>query len=147
MTSLLPALAGANIIYGLGMLELGMTLDFAQLVIDNEIALMVKKAVGGISVTDDDLAVDVIKEVGAAGEFISHKHTRNHFKGYQSSSDLIDRRMRGAWISDAKDLTEKAYEKAIDILENHKPDPLPDGAAETIRDIVDDATKEAEKAK
>jgi len=117
-----------------------MTMDFAQLVIDNEIALMIKKAVGGIDVTDEDLAVDVIKQVGAAGEFISHKHTFSNFKRVQSATTLFDRRMRGAWLdAGGKDLTERAYEKAIGILENHKPDPLPAGAAETIRQIVNEA--------
>lgn len=136
-------MAGANIIYGLGMLELGMTIDYAQLVMDNEIARMIKRAVEGIDVTDGDLAVDVIKKVGTAGEFISQKHTLHNYKKVQSSAGLIDRRMRGSWLEDgAKDLTQRAYEKAIDILKNHKPDPLPAGAAETIRIIV----KEAEAA-
>ncbi len=136
-------MAGANLIYGLGMLELGMTMDFAQLVMDNEIALMIKKAVGGIDVTDEDLAVDVIRQVGAAGEFISHRHTFEHFRKVQSATSLFDRRMRGAWLADgSKDLTERAYEKAIDILENHKPDPLPAGASETIREIIKEAETE-----
>ena len=47
MTTLLPALAGANTIYGAGMLELGMTFSMEQLVIDNDIFSMVKKAMAG----------------------------------------------------------------------------------------------------
>ena len=61
---MLPALAGANVIYGLGMLELGITFDFAQLVIDNEIAEMIKHVVKGIDVNDYTMATNVIKEVG-----------------------------------------------------------------------------------
>ena len=57
---MLPALAGANVIYGLGMLELGITFDFAQLVIDDEIAMMIKHVVKGIDVDDYYMAVDVI---------------------------------------------------------------------------------------
>lgn len=120
-----------------------MTLDYAQLVMDNEIALMVKKAVGGIEVTDEDLAVDVIRQVGAAGEFITHEHTFNHFRRAQSTTRLIDRRMRDAWLAEGgKDFTQRAYEEAIHILENHRPDPLPPGAAEAIRAIVADAEEE-----
>ncbi len=44
LTGLLPALAGANLIYGLGMLESGVTLDFGQLVMDAEFARMIKFA-------------------------------------------------------------------------------------------------------
>jgi len=137
----LTALAGANLIYGLGMLELGMTMDFAQLVMDNEMALMIKKVVSGIDVNDDELAIDVIKKVGAAGEFISQKHTFQNVKRVQSQTELIDRRMRGSWEAlGSKDMTERAYEKAIYILENHKPDPLPAGAADTMRELVNEAT-------
>ena len=134
---MMAALSGANIIYGLGMLELGMTLDYAQLLMDNEMALMINRVVGGIDVTDDELAVDVIKKVGAAGEFLGQKHTVSNFKRIQSQGGLIDRRMRGPWLEDgAKDFTQRAYEKAINILENHKPEPLPQGATEKIREIV-----------
>ena len=140
LTGMMAALAGANIIYGLGMLELGMTMDYAQLVMDNEFALMIKRTVGGFEVNDEELAVDVIKKVGPAGEFFSQKHTYSNFKRIQSTTELIDRRMRGSWEEDgAKDLTERAYAKAIDLLENHKPDPLPGSVAETLRDIVKDA--------
>ncbi|HED24136.1 MAG TPA: [trimethylamine--corrinoid protein] Co-methyltransferase, partial [Firmicutes bacterium] len=37
ITAMLAAQGGANLIYGAGMLELGVTFDFAQLLIDNEI--------------------------------------------------------------------------------------------------------------
>jgi len=143
LSGLLTALAGANLIYGLGMLELGMTMDYAQLIMDNEMALMIKRVVGGIDVNDDELAVDVIKKVGAAGEFISQKHTFQNVRRVQTQTDLIDRRMRGSWEAlGGKDMTERAYEKAINILENHKPDPLPPGAAEKISDIVKEAEAE-----
>ena len=46
------------------MLELGVTFSFEQLVIDNDIISMIKKAMDGIPVNDYTLAVDAIKEVG-----------------------------------------------------------------------------------
>lgn len=115
ITAMLTALAGANLIYGAGMLELGITFDYAQMLMDNEMARMIKKAVGGISVTDETLAVDVVKEVGTAGNFISQDHTFNHMRT-QSHSTLIDRRMRENWQADgSKDFTERAYAAAISI--------------------------------
>lgn len=129
-------------IYGPGMLELGVTFDYAQLVIDNEIARMVNKVVGGIPVNEETLAVDVIKEVGSSGQFITQEHTFKHFKE-QSQSKLIDRRMREAWLEKGgTDLTTRAYEEAIRILETHKPDPLPEGVPEKLREIVEEAERE-----
>jgi trimethylamine--corrinoid protein Co-methyltransferase len=145
ITSLLPALAGANLIYGMGMLELGVTFSFAQLVIDNEIAGMVKRVVQGVDVSDATMAVELIKEVGAGKDFLAKKHTRQYMGPEQSKVKLIDRRMRGAWEKrGGKDLAEAAAEKARHILDNHKPVPLSDDVLAKLRKIVEDA--EAEEA-
>jgi thymidine phosphorylase len=37
-----------------------------------------------------------------------------------------------------KDLTERAYAKAMEILENHQAAALPDGAPETINSLLDE---------
>jgi len=44
-----------------------MTLNWAQLVMDNEFAGMIKHVVKGIPVIDETLAVDVIHEIGPFG--------------------------------------------------------------------------------
>jgi trimethylamine--corrinoid protein Co-methyltransferase len=41
-----------------------------------------------------------------------------------------------------KDMTERAYEVALEVLQNHKPYPLPEGAAETMSEIVFEFEKE-----
>ena len=56
LTALLPALAGANVIYGLGNTETGVTMDYGQMVMDNELAEMVKFTLQGIPVNDETLA-------------------------------------------------------------------------------------------
>ena len=57
----MPALSGCNVIYGSGMLEMGITFDLAQLVLDNEVAGLIKRAVRGIEVNDETLSLDTIK--------------------------------------------------------------------------------------
>ncbi len=136
-------MAGANLIYGMGMLELGVTFSFAQLLIDDEIATMVKRVVQGIAVNDETMAVDIIKHVGAGKDFLGQRHTRDFMAKEQSKPKLIDRRMRGAWMNlGAKSMAERANEKAIEILENHKPEPLPDSVLRTFEDIIQRAEKE-----
>lgn len=132
-------------IYGLGMIELGMTLDFGQLVVDNEIAKMVRKVVGGISVTDETLAVDVIRKVGAGGHFLLEEHTFKHMKTVQSQSKLFDRTSRENWVDNgSKDLATRAREQVKYILENHRPEPLPADVAKQLREIIETAEKEWE---
>ena len=142
ITGILPALAGANVIYGLGMLEMGITFDLAQLVLDNEIAGMIKHAVHGVPVNDETLAVDVIKSLGIGQDYLSHETTFNHMKS-QSQAYLIDRRMREDWEAEGgKDMYQRAHDKMTHILETHKPAPLPDDVLATIRSIVEAAEKE-----
>ena len=135
-------MAGANLIYGLGMIEMGMTIDYGQMVMDNEFARMIKYLVQGIPVNDETLAVDVIKEIGVGKDFLSHGSTYKHMRT-QSQPDLIDRSMREDWqASGAKDIYQRALEQARYILENHQPEPLPDEALSTMRSIVEEAEAE-----
>ena len=142
MTGILPALAGANVIYGLGMLEMGITFDLAQLVWDHEIAEMILYSLKGVPVNDVTLAVDVIKEMGIGKDYLSHPTTYEHMRS-QSPAQLIDRRMREDWESDgSKDAYTRAHEKMIDILETYEPPKLPDEVLKKVRSIVIDAEKE-----
>lgn len=129
-------------VYGLGMLESGVTIDFGQLVMDNEFAGMIKHVLNGIPVTDESLAVDVIHDVGPLKDFLAQKHTLKHMRS-QSQPDLIDRRRRSKWEDlGGTDMYERASAKAREILETHQPDPLPEDVLATIRSIVEGAEEE-----
>jgi trimethylamine--corrinoid protein Co-methyltransferase len=142
LTGLMPALAGANLIYGLGMIESGMTFDFGQLVMDDEFAGMIKQCVRGIRVDDEALAVDVIGEIGPFGDFLSHDHTMAHMRE-TSQPALIDRRVREDWKrSGSSTVQDRALARARTILESHVPMPLPDGVAAEWAGIIRGAERE-----
>jgi len=129
-------------IYGLGMVDMGMTLDFGQIVADNEFALMIKRLLLGIPVGDDELAVDLIKKVGAGGHFLSEAHTMNFMRQSQWHPKLIDRNVYALWKeSGATDYTKRVNEEAKRILETHQPEPLPDDVAKMLREIITEAEK------
>lgn len=142
MTGILPALAGANVIYGLGMLEMGITFDLAQLVWDHEIAEMILYSLKGVPVNDVTLAVDVIKEMGIGKDYLSHPTTHAYMRS-QSPARLIDRRMREDWeAAGSMDAYKRAHDKMIDILETYEPPKLSDDVLKNVRSIVVDAEKE-----
>ena len=135
-------MAGANLIYGLGMLESGVTFDYGQLVMDDEFARMIKFAVGGVPVNDETLAVEDIAAVGAFGDFLSLDATYRHMRE-QSSPKLLDRRVREDWAaSGSTDLYTRARAKANEILQSHHPEPLPAEVAAEVRAIVVGAERE-----
>ena len=137
---MLPALAGANLIYGMGMLDMGMVLSFEQMVIDDDIVAMVKKSVRGIDVNHELLAVDLIKEVGIGGHFLTAEHTMKHFRNEQIQAEIFDRRIRELWeAGGSKELQQIAHEKVKKILATHKPTPLPGDVAMELKKIVKSA--------
>ncbi len=122
------------------MLAQGITFDYAQLLIDNEIARMINEVVGGIAVNRHDLALEVIQSVGAAGEYVSHEHTYSRFREIASQNELIYRGTRDAWQhAGSKDITTRAYEKAKEIFDTFEVKPLPDDVVKKMRDIVNEA--------
>ncbi len=143
LTALLPAMAGSNIIYGMGMLELGITFNFAQLLIDAEIVRMIQRVLRGMPVHKDTLAVEVIKSVGAGGNYLGELHTATHFRKEQSAAKLIDRTMRDVWEENGgKDMKAKAEEAALAIIKNHRPLPLPANVAKGLQAIIAEAEEE-----
>lgn len=141
---MLPALTGSNVIYGMGMLELGMTMSYEELLIDSEIVRMIRRVLQGIPVNKETIALDVIQKVGPAGNYLAERHTLKHMRTELSTTKLINRRMRDHWeTSGAKDISQVAREQAIEILENYKPTPLPADVAKRIHDIVEEGEAEA----
>jgi trimethylamine--corrinoid protein Co-methyltransferase len=135
-------LAGANQIYGAGMIESGVTFDLGQLVMDNEIARMIKFAVGGIPVTDETMAIDDIAKVGAFGDFLSLDATLKHMREL-SQPTVLDRRVREDWESrGATDLASRSRARALELVESHQPLPVDPDVAEQVRRIIEAADRE-----
>jgi trimethylamine--corrinoid protein Co-methyltransferase len=143
LSATLSALAGANIVFGSGVLEQGLTIDYAKLIMDAEMVRMIQTATRGVTISDETLAFDVIHEVGPGGAYISHDHTFKSTRS-QSRSELFDRRSRGNWMkkTQGKAMTEWAYAAAAKIIEEHQPLPLPDGATESIKELVSEFERE-----
>jgi trimethylamine--corrinoid protein Co-methyltransferase len=146
MSTLLPVLAGADEVYGAGSLEGGMVASFEELIMDDEICRAVLKAVQGIEVNDETLAVDVIDKVGSGGHFLAEKHTLNHFKESLFFSELTDRHSYDAWKkTGGKSMVKRAREKAEEILKEHWPTPLDKDVQKEISEIIERAEKELPK--
>jgi len=143
MTALLPALTGSNIIYGMGLLEMGICFCYAQLLVDSEFVRMVKRVMQGIAVNQETLAVEVINAVGAGGNYLMQEHTIRHMRQEHSQAKLIDRRMKKGWQElGGLDMITRARKEVFGILENHRPLPLEPGVQERLRQIVAEAEAE-----
>ncbi len=121
------ALAGANFIHhAAGMLEDMSTIAYEQFVIDNEMLGMAMRAVRGVEVNDETLAVEVIGRVGPGGHFLADEHTLRHMRTeHYYPSRVFDRQGRDEWQADgATDAWLRAKEAARRILSTHEVEPL-----------------------
>ena len=142
LTGVAAAMAGASLLVGIGGLETGLTFDFGQAVLDDEIVRMIKHLKQGFEVNAETLSVDLIDAVGHFGEFLSHDSTLAKMKTL-SQTHLFDRSNREDWELNGKpDSYDRARARAGEILDTHEPEPLPPGAAEQIMSIVEEAEKE-----
>ena len=135
-------MAGANLIYGAGMIESGVTFDFGQLVTDNEFAKMIKHALAGIPVDDETLAVEDIARVGPFGDFLSLDATLKHMREL-SQPEVLDRRVREDWEArGASDLATRTRARALELIDTHESLPLDPDVAKQIRGIIAAADRE-----
>lgn len=123
------------------MLELGQTFSMEQLVMDNEIISMNMKALRGLSVTDETLAVDAIKEIGAGRDFLGHPSTLEHLDDI-SNPTIFNRMMLNEWISyGSKSAIETAHEIVEDVVINHVVKPIEEDKLKAMKHVVEKADK------
>ena len=126
------------------MIESGVTIDYATLVMDNDIARICKFALRGVPTNDATLMVDEIIEVGSEEDFLSRMSTLKLMREHQSKAGNIDRRVREEWEMDGStDMYARCNEKAKELVEGHKVPELPGDVKDQIRALVAKAEKDA----
>jgi trimethylamine--corrinoid protein Co-methyltransferase len=142
LTTLLLA-RGVDIVDGLGAIDSANTMCAEALVIDNEIAGAVTRACRGLEVNNDNLAVDVIHEVGPGGIFLGQKHTLKHYKKEIWLPEISDKNTYATWQKmGSRSMDKVAKERVRAILATHKPKPIPEDVDKEISRIVQRAEAE-----
>lgn len=141
--AILGALAGVNMMSGLGMMDFESCFSLEKLVIDAEIAGMAKRLIRGVDDTADPLALEVMREVGHAGNFLKSKHTRRNFrKEDYIPTDVIDRDFRQTWFDKgALDVNARAHRRVQELIAGYELLPLAD---EIVRELESVATRHAQ---
>ena len=132
---LAQGMTGINLIHDVGYLDMGMICSAEMLVMGDEIIGMVKRFAGGIEVTEESMACDVIDGVGPGGNYLQQPHTMRHFKECWYPG-LCTRSSYSAWEADGKpSFTDRCAEKTRNIVETHQPDPLNEDIASAIKTL------------
>jgi trimethylamine--corrinoid protein Co-methyltransferase len=122
MSALAGVLAGVDMLNMAGLLDALMAWDFAKAVIDNEIALMLKKVKQGIPFSQEEMALDLLAEVGPGGMFMDKEHTARRMRKTALLPEIADRDPRQLWVEKGSlDSQAKAMRRVRDILTRDNP--------------------------
>ena len=125
--TIMAALAGANVLVGAGMMQQSLVISYEQLIIDDEINRTAFRAVQGFEIDEERLGANVISKVGPGGNFVAEEHTLKYLRGERYVPSLLYRDSREAWeASGSKTFVARAKDRALSILEEHQPNPLPE---------------------
>ena len=134
--------AGVSLIWGVGQLESEMTFSPAQAVIDDEIISYVRRHARGVEVSDETLALDVVREVGIGGSFLDAQHTLRHFREELWEPMILFRDRREKWMAKgAAGLAAAAEERADALIAAERPPCLTEEQEKTLLDIETDFLK------
>jgi trimethylamine---corrinoid protein Co-methyltransferase len=137
-TLLATALSGVEVVHSAigGMLGGAEIADYAQMIVDDELCSMVNRYLRGIQVSEDTLALDLIREVGPGGQFVDATHTARWFRKEHFLPRLLERGPGGGPLDG---ILARAEERARKILDTHQPKTLSQAAAEQIDRLVEQA--------
>jgi trimethylamine--corrinoid protein Co-methyltransferase len=145
LNSILPALAGADELSGIGEMGAGVMGSLAQMVCDDEIAASVRRLRRGFVVDEDALAVEVIGEVmNGSRNFLAEQHTVRYLRaGEILLTKLAVRRHWDEWEKAGRaGMAERAQAKAERLLVEHEVPPL---TADQEREL-DELMREAQQS-
>lgn len=148
LNAILPALAGADELSGIGEMEAGVMGSFAQIVCDNEIAASVRRLRRGIEISEDSLAVEVISSaMQGTRNFLGQKHTMKYLRsGEVLLTKLAERGSWEAWEAKArKGMAEQAQSEAMNMLKNHQVPALTDEQERALDSILQEADAKLKK--
>jgi trimethylamine--corrinoid protein Co-methyltransferase len=135
LSTFMACVVMSDMLLGVGLLHGSRIWSYAQMLMDCEIFSIVHKMMQGITVDDETLGLDTIRNVGPGGNFLTQKHTLKHMREL-FVPQFMDRRPYNVWEEKSDNAHDWALAKAQDILQNHQPEPLDPRLSAELQRII-----------
>ncbi len=131
-------LAGANyIIHSAGWLEGGLTMGYEKFVIDADRCAALAEFARGVSLDENEQALDAIREVGPGGHYLGCDHTQRNFRSAFHTSRLADNNAYEQWIGEGGlDQAQRASRLWKQMLADYQAPPIDAGVDEALREFI-----------
>jgi trimethylamine--corrinoid protein Co-methyltransferase len=136
--SLMGVLAAGNVdlVSATGTLYGSRVFAFENVLLDAELWDLAATMLAGIPVTDEDLALPVIEDVGPGGHFLDQDHTLAHMRE-RWSGRFFARDTWEEWEALGQpEPKDRARDRAVELIASHEPIPLDQGVEVELRAIV-----------
>lgn len=129
-------LGGADMLCGAGLLYGARVYSIVELLLDAEVFSLIRSMAQGVPDAEEDLAVEVIAEVGPGGHYLAQRHTLQHMRE-QWQPRSFDRDPWEDWEAAGRPAPpDRARERARRIPAEHRPEPLPPGVDDAILQVI-----------
>lgn len=110
--------AGADVLSGgVGIIDSANTLFLPQIVIDCEIAGMIRRLLGDVTISHQEILGEMVERVGIGGHFLAEKETRRRIRAGEHFSPAISTRATyDTWKAEGRDEVAAARERASALL-------------------------------
>ncbi len=134
ISALLPAMAGADQVVGVGGFERSGCESVEQVVMDCELWRNVIRAWDGIEVNEATMAFDAVARVGPGGYFMRDPHTLRHFR----SENLLPKIAMLPPVAGSQEepMRVAARKEAKRLLSEHRCTPIADDVRKDILDML-----------
>ncbi|MBN1807954.1 MAG: trimethylamine methyltransferase family protein [Planctomycetes bacterium] len=113
-------------------------IDPRMMILESEFVESLKRLAAEVEVSEKTLPIEVVKELGPGGEYLSHPHTFEHFRDEIWMPELRSGEAYEAWVAGGStDVLEKARRKAVEILENYHPRGISEKTEERLVGLLD----------
>lgn len=121
-------LSKANLVHDVGVLDHCINVSPEMVVLADEIIEMLKHFVQGVKVNDEELALEIIRDVGPGGHFLATEHTASKFRTIWYPQ-LFSRKMKN---EDYSEIREKIHTTIHSVIAHHQ---VPSLAPEILKEF------------
>lgn len=133
-------LGGVNfMLHSCGWLEGGLVSSFEKFVMDADQLGVLHKLAEGVTVTENDQAMDAIAEVGPGGHYLGCAHTQANFKNAFWRSNVFDYKPFETWEEEgARDTHVFASQRVAHLLETYQQPELDPAIAGALTSYIEE---------
>lgn len=145
-SNMLAALSGTNLVHDNGYLASGLVGSLEKILLDDESIAFVKRFMGGIDLSEETLALDLIHEIGPGGNFLGEDHTFKHFKKETWYPRFFNRKHVENWMQEGKKTTKDRIRSEMwDLILSPKREMLSEKMRSSLEEIIKEHEERVKK--